>query len=230
MRYIVLTLSLLFCTATNAAIVTVNFTATLTSAFVIGSYVDITDLSLGDPISGFFSYDDEVAFSSVSFGGNATSLTYDRAISEFFLDLGISSGYISTLNAENNYIDVTVGNNIPNARDSFRALINDDTNKTNLFFDGLPFAGLAVSGTDNTATVIENIAALPSSLSLEDFVSSNNNLTISFRGQTEDLFLRATLDCLETSSPCVSSVPLPAAVWLFGSALLGLGAAIRRRA
>jgi hypothetical protein len=95
-----------------------------------------------------------------------------------------------------------------------------------VLLDSLTYGGTIATYTEGVATTVVDSTSVAMSLArIPDGVDINNN------------FADFTTGCLTPGSPniggtgncSVNTVPIPAAVWLFGSGLLGLAAVARRR-
>jgi len=192
-------------TSASAAPITVNWTGTVTATGVAGS-VDI-----GDTISGYYTYDDGTTVTTSVYNPAADSNTFVTNHDSYFSVNGFS-GY-------------TTGNNI--------AVFNDFSVSTGDQFDtrgyGAPYFGDTIGGfsvtqifvrfNDSTATALDT-SALPSFLDPADF---DNNL----KSRIDGPGIQFQIDDFSFSE--ASTVPVPAAAWLFGSGLLGLIGVARRK-
>ncbi len=196
-------LSLILSSTANAAIVTVDWSGIVTSTPIAGT-VDVNDA-----VTGSFSYDDTTAVTS-PFG--STGLSY--------LTHHISSFSVNGLSGSRDdqflpVFDGTTGDGIQ-SRGVSGAYTGD-------LLAGFSVIELFVQFTDTTASVFSS-TALPSTLNDTDFDIKFGLLRLSDSAGE----VRFDVDSFTTSG--VAPVPVPAAVWLMGSALAGLVGFKRKKA
>lgn len=153
---------------------------------------------LSTPFSGSFSYDDALAGSATANGTNYTPAAF-------------------TLNILGEEIRFP---GIINVTDDSAFIPGADTIQVGFFginpmplINGLSVSGIELAFVDTTGTMLAD-EGLPGAFGLDGWTS--RLLSIRFTQDT----LNPTLGMLSSLSP--SPVPVPAAVWLLGSALLGL--------
>ena len=205
-RFVLISLVLLGFSAptANAATITYDYVATVTH--VSGSAV--STVSAGDSMSGQISWD----LSAVGVGTYPES--YANAGGFSYSVGGVSGSFQSLLVSI--FEDTLV---VPNTVDQFKISAGSAP--------GIRSFGLA----DHSGDVFSN-GELPFSLSLSDFTSSS---IVIYNYGANDLYNLADGDdynmFASVTALSVSPVPVPAAFWLFGSALIGLvGFGKRRKA
>lgn len=184
--------------------------------------------TLGGPVSGSYSYDTSIADTNAS----AAQGDYPGALTAFSLDLG----YGATAELSSNAI-ITVLNDSPG--DKFRTIFGQvPTSGPDMvdLTDGIHTAtyevdqmGLELSSLDGNA--LSSDALIP--ISPLDFQTNNFFIRYSFKSgdplvdnygsQITTFYLQGV-----ALSVSISTVPVPAAYWLFGSGLIGLVGIARR--
>jgi len=178
----------------KAALVTVEWSGVVTSSAVAGT-VDI-----GDTITGSYSYDDSAYPSS----SGPISTTY-------------FTGHVSSFSV-NGYSGSTTGNRVAIFNDYTNGDQFDTRSSTSTAYTGDRFQGQSVKQifvrfNDSTGTALSDLS-LRSDLNSADFdFLEESRLDLQSSGSVNFLITDFTM----------TAVPVPAAVWLFGSALAGLG-------
>jgi len=191
------------------------------------------------------------ASSSTSSYGNVTG--FDIGITYSLADIGsngstLTEGVSITNNSGSTasftlfqFTDFDLGGYAP-----YDSLANDVGNGTNSFNygenDTVSLVGGGVTQTDGNVTASETSTLAPSFISIGQYSALDNDLFdgvlaangATFTGDAAWIFAYeftniAAGDTIQFSKT-VSAVPVPAAVWLFGSGLLGLVGIARRRA
>ena len=178
----------------TAAIVPINWIGVVSSTTIAGT-VDI-----GDTITGHFSYDDSSSYGSYS---DAVTQQYDTNHDSSFSVNGLSG----TIGGN----DIWVYNNHYSVGDQF------DSRGFNGGYTGDLLAGQSVSQifvrfNDSTASVFADTSLLSELDSAQFNFSHNSRLDLD----------SGSVGFYVTSFSSVTEVPVPAAGWLFGSAVIGL--------
>jgi hypothetical protein len=211
----------------NAAIVNINFTGELHAIPGFAGAPFIT----GAPISGSYSYDTSITDTNSS----ATQGDYPGALTAFSLDLGngataeLSSNAIMTvLNDSAGDKIRTVFNQVPSSGPDLVDL-SDGVHTATYEVDQM---GLELSSLDGNALSSDALIQI----SPLDFQTNNFYIRYNFKSgeplidfygsEIQSFYLQGV-----ALSVSVSTVPVPAAAWLFGSGLIGLiGIAGRKQA
>jgi len=128
---------------------------------------------------------------------------------------GLMRGSVGLTLTDNNGDGATLTN--ATGASIYKALIDGNSART-LWNNPFSFSVLAVDGTGTTNTKF----GFPTREAAPESVDTAIGITISFKLSPQD-------SVAFTSNFDVVPVPLPAAAWLFGSGLLGLAAAARRK-
>jgi len=187
----------------NAAPITYNFTAVLNIPFGFGSLAPDTN------VSGSFTYDDIQLDQSP---------TNDSIGSYSYTDFSITTFDGEALNA------TAAGNKNLSVFNGFGANLVDllmvASSSVSGTLGGETVDSISLAFIDDTGLAFTDVSLL-AEYALSDFTSSNLNVM----GGNGAYAANGVI----TSLSIATVVPLPAAVWLFGSGLLGLVATARRR-
>lgn len=201
--YLLVVLTLVLSTSAKAALVDVTWSGTVVLTGVAGT-VDV-----GDSISGFYSYDDNIA---AEFGVRPGSARYLTNHSSTFLVNGLTG---------TGFGNHTRTFNDP-GYDQFDS--RGTTSYSGDLIDGFSVATVFVRFTDSTGLVLSSTDLLSASPSL----LFDNQLTSRL-----DLIGASSIEFLldDYTITGAAAVPIPASVWLFFSGLIGLtGVAKRNKA
>ena len=201
-----------------AAIVNVNFTGELhaTPGFTGNPF------NTGEPISGSYSYDTSIADTNAL----TTQGDYPGALTAFSLDLGngataelSSNAIITVLNDTAGDKIRTVFNQVPTSGPDLVDL-SDGTHTATYEVDQM---GLELSSLDGNALSSDSLIQI----SPLDFQTNNFYIRYSFKSgdplvnnngsEIQSFYIQGV-----ALSVSISTVPVPAAFWLFGSGLVGL--------
>ena len=190
-------------TSARADIIRVDFEAEVTYT----QELPIFGISpaIGDPVVGYFTYDTNAADQDP---GDPARGIYESGT------MGIEIG---GLTITNNFtpIQVTFDVNAPN--DLWGTTIGRGASQPSILVDGVPIPDTQLSFSFTQPVGLLTSDAQPSLLDLALLEVSQFNLVQDTDGRIDRLVL---FDKITSFSASV--VPLPAAVWLFGTALLGL--------
>jgi len=201
---ILLAMLLLVCSgAANAAAITYRLQGAIYRA------TDWATIAVGDAWTAEYTFDtdapdDHPAPDVGSYFATSVTLTVGDSGPIMFL----MPDYQAMVNVLDNYPGCDVINN-PNCLGPYDSLEFGTFNGSSAVLDGQTVSGFSITLVDSAGTLFSgsDADALPLSLSIDDFNSGGFNIGSGLRGTV-------------TSA---SVVPVPAAVWLFGSALAGLG-------
>lgn len=204
-------------TIVSAALI---FTGTSQAALVNISLTGSNEF--GSAIETVFSFNSEdmLATQNSIFGDGTIALTSAQYI---------SGGTTTSFDVSNGYY----GSDINGETIEFRAGSNSNTLQLGSFMGG--FADFRYNETDNTVSYSGTYNDPVTSWTDFSFEGSRFSVDIAamqsggFTGFTNDGTNLADYS-VDTLNVSVSAVPVPAAVWLFGSGLIGLMTACRRRA
>ena len=239
LRAITLSASLSLSLFTQAAIVTYTFSGTVDT--IDEKKLDDAasfGFDVGNIFYGSFSLDNTIPPS----GSTSNKSEYTNGIN-FSFTVATSTGteiYSSIDTAsdanESNDIKLTVEDNkdkfkIEDKDDSFRSGVTGSQGNNNAF--ALDFDKFKIEIQDSSKSVFSN-SALPISLDLNDFDSDHLKMELKFTASGgKELKVKGVLDSLsasiQTPSGTGAVVPIPAAAWLFFSAIGGLGLLKQRR-
>lgn len=223
----------------HSAIVTYTFSGTVDD--IDEKKLDDPDsfgFSINDIIYGSFSVDNTIAASSIS----SNKSEYTNGIN-FSFTVASSTGTeiyssIDTASDANvsNDIKITVEDNkdkfkIEDKDDSFRSGVTGSQGNDNAF--ALDFDKFKIEIQDSSKSVFSN-SDLPLVLDLNDFDTDHRKMELKFTASGgKELKVKGFIDLLSASTQTPSStdtvVPVPAAAWLFFSAIGCLGALKQRR-
>ncbi len=239
----ILLTAIVFCASmfTHAAIVTYTFS---------GSVDLIEDKKLDDPdsfgfaindiIYGSFSVDNTIAPT----GGSGNKDEYTNGIN-FSFTVASASGTV-VYNSEDTATDSNVSNDIKltveDNKDKFKIEDKDDSfrSSVNGFEDGdalsMDYDKFKIELQDSSKSVFSD-TALPLTLNLSDFDTDHRKMELKFTaGGGKELKIKGFIDSLSASTETPSTgdggstaVPVPAAAWLFFTAIGGLGFLKQRR-
>ena len=196
---------LLSASSLQAAIVTYNFTGSI--------YESDSFINIGDTYSVNISWETLTDYS----GGDAEYLGAITGFSGTVGSFSLIEPNYGSLPVEASTI--VVGNNDPYDSVVFISSLFGAGNLGGI----APIEGFFLGLADQTGTALDN-TALPTNLPNDGFDSfiGSSGFILSFSDTTE---IQATVDSISA----VSTVPVPAAVWLFGSGLIGLIGVARRK-
>jgi len=180
--------------------------ATILSFNYTGQIISNPDgiVSVGTGFSGSFSYDDGLVGSSNSNGTLYSPVNFSLSID------GTDINFSGLVNVDDNSTFTLPGNDVLQIGSAGIAPSPD--------LNGTLLQGITIDLVDSTQTTLSG-EGLPLNINLVDWTSkllvirSTESLNLTF----------GSIDSL------VSAVPVPAAVWLFGSGLLGLAGMARRK-
>lgn len=224
MRYVLGSAALLLAGQANAAVVTWSYSGTITVADA--AYTDL--YTVGDTFSGYFSYETTTPASFIVSPPEASSgelAQYQDAAISGYISIGDFSLSYGNLRNEIYVSDNFTDNNAPVGDFLLSSAGFDEVN-------GAATSYLSVGFGDITDSVFAS-SALPG-----DTVNSDlfDKMSILISHTTGGCDLNNVCDIAVSipvegviNSVSVSTVPVPAAIWLFGSGLLGLASVCRRR-
>lgn len=201
----------------NAAPITIEINAELS---FVNDFANVLGgaFSPGDSLSGRYTYDSSTTDSNAL----PTVGDYWHTGSQFGMTI-LGGGFVFQTNSSDvDFLVEMVDNNPPTTpSDAYIARSYSNLNISN----GAFIDTIAIELQDSSATVLNNTNLPLGAPVLADWPVTNLTIrgcaTLGFTGCPESpdrFFIRANL----TSATLVPAVPVPAAVWLFGSALMGL--------
>jgi len=193
----------------NAAIVYVDWSGIVSdSHWSVAGTIDI-----GDTITGSFSYDDATPPSPESF--------FYTSYYETYHDSSFSVNGLSGTTSGNR---ITVSNDTASG-DQFASLATLGTEAySGDLIGGQPVHAIDVRFGDSAGTALMD-TSLPSELDSSDFDLPpwGSRIEIPIYDFLEDEWVWTSAVKFDVTDFTTTTVPIPAAVWLFGSALAGLG-------
>jgi len=195
---------------TLAAVITYDFVAQITSTSISGG-VPTTTIPIGEVFTG-----------SISADPDSGVLSGDSGLYSYVGSQLISSSTLGSFEET-----AASSNPILVRNDRVQGSSTIDQLSARPLFSGLPFSDFGITLQSNDASALDD-RSLPTILSLADWDGAN--FIIAFDAGSP--FCTLSSSCFAggvLTQVSATIVPLPAAVWLFGSGLLGLIGMARRK-